>query len=396
MLSNVVYLNNNDSTGLIGFGKGVIYRHSSGNLSDLQAFIDEHIGQYQFVALSYDLKNEIEDLKSNNIDGSKFPNAIIYVPEYVVQIDGDSFNFLQGESNEELKKEIKHFLNDSHAVEKAKLLPRTSKEDYLQHVQSLKNELQYGNIYEVNYCQEYFAENIHLESTFGMYQAVNAATKTPFSCYFKLDEFELLSASPERYIQRIGNQLISQPIKGTIRRGQSQEEDEQLKKQLYNDPKERSENVMIVDLVRNDLSRIATKNSVRVAELFGIYSFETVHQMISTIHCDCPKDTTFTDVLKASYPMGSMTGAPKRSAMQIIEEHEDFKRGLYSGSVGYIDPRGDFDLNVVIRSVLYNRKEQYLSCSVGGAITIQSDPLKEYEECQTKIQKILSIIDGED
>ena len=204
-----------------------------------------------------------------------------------------------------------------------------------------------------------------------------------------MGNFEIFSGSPERYIKKEGLKLISQPIKGTAKRGQSKEEDLRLKERLLADPKERAENVMIVDLVRNDLSKIARKNSVKVDELFGIYSFETVHQMISTISCEVEETTSFTDVLKATFPMGSMTGAPKHSAMKLIEKHENFKRGIYSGAIGYIAPNGDFDFNVVIRTLIYNRETKYLSCPVGGAITIQSSPEAEYEECNIKVQSIL-------
>ena len=204
-----------------------------------------------------------------------------------------------------------------------------------------------------------------------------------------MDDYSIFSGSPERFLKKVGSKLISEPIKGTAKRGLTKTEDEELIKSLVSDPKERAENVMIVDLVRNDLSKIATKNSVQVEELCQIYSFETVHQMISRISCDIKESASFTEIIKATFPMGSMTGVPKIRAMELIEEHESFKRGVYSGSIGYIKPNGDFDFNVVIRSLVYNRKNNYLSCSVGGAITIQSDPEKEYEECLIKVKRIL-------
>lgn len=395
MLKNVVYLNNNDGTGLIGFGDGYLYKHDSADLVELQAVLNVYANDFRFLALSYDLKNEIESLESKNEDVILFPNALVYVPDFVAIIENDEINFLKGDSSDEALNAIHEFLKQQANSNKVLLKARTSKDEYINHVNALKDELQFGNIYEVNYCQEYFQGNVELEDTIGLYQQINEGTKTPFSTYFRLDEFELMCASPERFLQRIGNELISQPIKGTIKRGQTKDEDEALKLQLKNDPKERSENIMIVDLVRNDLSKIATKGSVEVADLCGIYSFETVHQMISTVHCTISDDVSFTDILRATFPMGSMTGAPKLSAMNLIEKHEDFKRGLYSGSVGYMSPNGDFDLNVIIRSVIYNRNLKTISCSVGSAITIQSDPEKEFEECQVKVGKILNILNGE-
>lgn len=195
-----------------------------------------------------------------------------------------------------------------------------------------------------------------------------------------------MCASPERFLKKEKDLLVSQPIKGTAPRGRNAKEDMQLKKELFTDAKERSENVMIVDLVRNDLSHVAAKNSVKVTELFGIYSFSTVHQMISTVTARLGKDYHFTDALRYTFPMGSMTGAPKVRAMQLIEQYEDTRRGLYSGAVGYITPERDFDFNVVIRSILYNKQEQYLGFMAGSAITSGSIPEKEYQECLHKAQ----------
>lgn len=208
----------------------------------------------------------------------------------------------------------------------------------------------------------------------------------------KLNELHALSASPERYIKRSGNTIVSQPIKGTAKRLDNEVNDLNMIKQLQNDPKERSENIMITDLVRNDLSRIAQKGSVKVEELCAIYTFEQVHQMISTISCQVSSETASVDILKNTFPMGSMTGAPKISAMQIIESTEDAKRGLYSGAIGYFTPSGDFDFNVVIRSILYNSIEKYVSFSVGSAITINSIPENEYEECLLKAKAMRLVL----
>ncbi|MFC2104842.1 anthranilate synthase component I family protein, partial [Bacteroidota bacterium] len=219
----------------------------------------------------------------------------------------------------------------------------------------------------------------------------NEISPAPFSCYYKLDDKYLLSASPERFIKKSNNKIISQPIKGTIKRSLDNKNDLKLKTELFNDPKERAENVMIVDLVRNDLSRTANKASVKVEELFGIYSFKQVHQMISTVVSEVNNDINIIDVIKNAFPMGSMTGAPKVRAMRLIEQYEKTKRGLYSGSVGYITPDNNFDFNVVIRSILYNQSKNYVSFTVGGAITSLADPDKEYEECMVKAEAMLKV-----
>jgi para-aminobenzoate synthetase component 1 len=204
-----------------------------------------------------------------------------------------------------------------------------------------------------------------------------------------------MSGSPERFLKREGDRLMSQPIKGTVRRGRSAEEDNALIDTLQSSEKERAENVMIVDLVRNDLSRIAQKATVEVTELCGIHSFQTVHQMVSTIECRLDKDKGLSDILRATFPMGSMTGAPKISAMKHIDRIEPEGRGSYSGSIGYITPTGDFDFNVLIRSLFHNSKTESLVANVGGAITSLSDAHQEYEECMLKAEAILKAVSHE-
>ena len=391
------YFNSNDGTGLFGFGTiDYLEFKVSDDLELIQSFIDKYKSNYIFSNLSFDLKNKVENLTSDNPDNLSFPLATFWIPKTVVKIENGKLSFVQGTDTTENRHRIltflakeKESLQINHSTE---LRPRTSKKDYLEHVNQLKKEIQYGNIYEVNYCQEFYAENYNLIDGEALYFKLNKLTQAPFSSYIRLNNFELFCGSPERFIKKRNSKIISQPIKGTKKRGSSQEEDELLKANLLSDPKERSENVMIVDLVRNDLSKIALKNSVKVDELFGIYSFKTVHQMISTISCEIPKEVNFIAILKALFPMGSMTGAPKISALKLIEKHEEFKRGIYSGAMGYFSPNGDFDFNVVIRTLVYNSSNNYLSCSVGGAITIQSNPEAEYDECFTKIQSILNAI----
>jgi len=390
----IIYLNSNDGTGVLAFGEGekIVLRKNE-KIEDLQNFIDQHKGSYLYGYLSYDLKEQLHGLKSNNGDGLFFPETFFWKPKYVVNLQKENVQFLQGEKNSESLDFISQFLEEetdqNFHPHNFDFKSRISKEEYLSKVLEIKEQIQLGNIYELNFCQEFYAENVDIPYEFDTYFKLNKITQAPYSTYFKFEEFDVFCGSPERFLKKEGNKLFSQPIKGTAPRGKSVEEDLILKSNLASDPKERAENIMIVDLVRNDLSRVAAVNSVRVDELCEIYSFETVHQMISTISCDLKENVNFTDILKATFPMGSMTGAPKLRAMEFIEEFESFKRGLYSGSIGYIAPNGDFDFNVVIRTLLYNRKERYLSCSVGGAITIKSEPEKEYQECLVKVKRIL-------
>ncbi|UOQ71128.1 anthranilate synthase component I family protein [Hymenobacter cellulosilyticus] len=240
-------------------------------------------------------------------------------------------------------------------------------------MEAIREDILNGEVYELNLCQEFYAETVALEPV-GTFLRLLEASPTPFAGFYKWHDRYLLCASPERFLQKKGPQLISQPIKGTIRRGATPGEDERQRQLLLHDEKERAENLMIVDLVRNDLARVAQTGSVQVPELFGLYSFRHVWQMISTVQAQARPDLGLVDMLRATFPMGSMTGAPKIRAMELIEHYERTKRGLYSGSLGYVTPAGDFDFNVVIRSLQYRAGTGYLSFQVGSAITYDSDP----------------------
>ena len=390
----IAYFNSNDGTGRLAFGDGPLLKLSTDNpLEALQSFIDTHKGQHILLNLSYELKNHIEGLSSANPDIHEFPLGYAWVPKYLVDINKEHVHFVQGERDRTSMEFIDYFMEEEidqnfHPFP-YKFEERLPRDEYIAQVKALQEEIQQGNIYEVNFCQEFYANDVKIDYPLDSYFKLNQLTRAPFSSFFSIDDFMIFCGSPERYLLRQGDKLVSEPIKGTTKRGASTQEDEALKAALLADPKERAENVMIVDLVRNDLSKIALPNSVDVEELFGIYTFETVHQMISRISCQVPPEMKFIDILKATFPMGSMTGAPKRSAMELIEKHENFKRGIYSGSIGYIKPSGDFDMNVVIRTLIYNKKKNYLSCPVGGAITIKSDPEREYEECLVKVKGIL-------
>jgi len=358
----------------------------------LQGFYDKH-KDWVFGSLSYDLKNGLEDLQSNHSDKIQFPDLHFFLPEYLFIYKDNKLAIYKHTSVSEFDLSIlKSPIIPSGIAFSGGITNKVSKKKYINNVNLIKEHIQRGDIYEMNYCQEFYAEKTNL-NPFETFTRLNSISKAPFSCYYKVGDKYLLSASPERYIKKVGSKIISQPIKGTRKRGKDLEEDECLKIELYEDQKERSENVMIVDLVRNDLSKIAMKNSVKVAELFGIYTFDQVHQMISTISCEVDGQTSLKEILEATFPMGSMTGAPKISAMQLIEKFETSQRGLYSGAVGYINPQGDFDFNVVIRSIQYNALNKYLSFMVGGAITIGSDAELEYQECLVKAKALFEVLE---
>jgi para-aminobenzoate synthetase component 1 len=353
-----------------------------------------------FGYLSYDLKNDVEQLESHNFDGLGFPDLYFFQPQKLFLLKGDQLEMhylkmLDDEMEDDFVQisntSAGNLIKSDSGKNQKPIQARLPKEEYLKKVQKMLAYIQRGDIYEANFCQEFFAENRKIQPV-ETFQELNSISGPPFATFLRLEEHYLLCASPERYLKKTGSKLLSQPIKGTARRSEDASEDSEIIENLKNDPKERSENVMIVDLVRNDLSRIAEKASVKVEELCEVYSFKQVHQMISTISARLEKNIPPVEALRVTFPMGSMTGAPKISAMKIIEELEETKRGLYSGAVGYFTPEGDFDFNVVIRSILYNEKNQYVSFSVGGAITAGSIPEKEYEECLLKAKAMRQVL----
>ncbi len=349
--------------------------------------------------LTYDLKNEVEMLQSDNPDALYFPDLYFFQPLKLVKLKAEGLQFLYlPEVAHEIDTDYETIFSadfqdlQTEALETPKIKVRFNKDAYCAQVSQMLEEIKRGTIYEANFCQEFYAEaQINPIKSF---LKLNAMSRAPFAAYFRLGEQYALCSSPERYLQKAGTTLISQPIKGTSRRGRTPEEDFRLKQTLENDPKERSENIMITDLVRNDLSRVASKGSVQVEELCRIYTFEQVHQMITTVSAEIPSGTDPVLCLKHTFPMGSMTGAPKISAMQIIERLENRKRGLYSGSIGYFTPEDDFDFNVVIRSILYNAEQKYLSFTVGSAITARAVPENEYEECLIKAKAMCKTLES--
>ena len=269
----------------------------------------------------------------------------------------------------------------------AALTPMWNEDEYRSKFEAVHQALQRGDIYEMNLCMPWEGRAPG-HASWSVFARLAEKTKAPHSAYVQAGTWRTMCASPERFLAKQGRRLLSQPIKGTVRRGATPAEDEALKAQLAASEKERAENVMIVDLVRNDLSRVAERDSVTVEELFGIHTFGTVHQMISTVACTLRPDASPLDILRATFPMGSMTGAPKLSAMRHIARLEAAGRGVYSGTIGFVDPDGDWDLNVVIRSLMHRADTGRVDATVGGAITLLSQAHSEHEECLLKAEAL--------
>lgn len=352
----------------------------------------KHTNDWLFGYLSYDLKNGLEKLHSSNHDGLGFADLYFFQPKKLYLLRGNELQIAYlNLCDDEIERDFNHICRTEVRRTPAGAIAvrqRLSQSDYIIRVEKMLAHIQRGDIYEANFCMEYFARDARI-NPLETYRRLNDISKPPFAAFARIDQRYILSASPERYLKKQGRKLISQPIKGTASRHPDPEIDKANKASLVNNPKERAENIMIVDLVRNDLSRVAAKDSVQVPELCGAYTFEQVHHLVSTVTATLDSDLSGIEAVRASFPMGSMTGAPKISAMNIIEALEETKRGIYSGALGYFTPEGDFDFSVVIRSILYNEATKYVSFCVGSAITAQAEPAQEYEECRLKAQAML-------
>lgn len=344
-----------------------------------------------FGYLGYDLKNHLEALESNNVRLSPLGDCTLFAPQHLIEWTEQGILRISSPDAERIKEEILHTpIQEDAALKASRFSPLTSKEDYIQTVKALKNHILEGDIYEINYCMAFEAQAQAFDPTMAFHK-LQRQSPMPFSSFLKIHDQYALCASPERFMKKQGQTLISQPIKGTIKRGQSEQEDRELRERLFNSEKERAENLMIVDLVRNDLARSSVYGSVKVDELFGIYTFKQLHQMISTVSSELADSHSPIAAIANAFPMGSMTGAPKVKSMELIEQYEHTRRGLFSGAIGMLEPNGDFDFNVVIRTLFYDQQAQKLSFQVGSAITYDADPEYEYEECLLKASSLLKI-----
>lgn len=362
------------------------------NLFELDRFLQEKQG-WTFGHLSYELKNNWFPFQSDHPDPVGFPPAFFFEPTVILQLTDTALK-IQASDPAEIFRQIQDVKIPETNIPSVFLRQRMSKEEYLQTIQILQQHIIRGDCYEINFCQEFYAEPVKINPV-DIFHRLTSLSPNPFSALYKLHQRYLICASPERYLVKKGDRILSQPMKGTIKRDLLHPElDAELKMELKQSAKDRSENVMVVDMVRNDLSRICEEGTVKVDELFGVYTYPQVHQMISTISGKLKQGLSFSSLIEATFPMGSMTGAPKHRVIELIDQYENSIRGIFSGSVGYIDPQGNFDLNVVIRSIMYNEASGYLSYQVGSGITYYSDPGKEWEECLLKGAAMKKILEG--
>lgn len=335
-----------------------------------------------FGYFGYDLKNSTEKLYSKNEKLIDAPDFYFMEPELLLSVEDEKVVSIIGDYEHENRP--KHPV----AGQINRLEPLIRKSEYLSKIDAIKNQIREGDYYELNYSYPFTGD--FQGDPYWLYQKMREINPVPFGGFIRKDDLSVCCASPERFLKRIGSRVFSEPIKGTAARSSNKDEDTFQKNLLLNE-KNRAENLMIVDLVRHDLSKIAKRGSVIVPKLFDIQSFGTVHQLISTVEGEIDKGILPVDIIKACFPMGSMTGAPKIEVMKAIEHLEMYQRNIYSGAIGYFEPNGNFDFNVVIRSAITKRDK--LVYPVGGAITSDSDPLDEWEETHLKAKVLTKIFD---
>ncbi|MDO6435577.1 anthranilate synthase component I family protein [Flavitalea sp. BT771] len=399
--------------GLLAAGAVEYVRASAGHaFEDLREFAGRH-HDWLFGHFAYDLVKETEPfgISQQATNPVGFPDLFFFIPEIIIELKGDRLHI--GSLRQDHAGILEEILaapgdgvgrqpmdgaaggagtrNAAGSVERGegpRLQAAFSREEYLETIRTLREHILRGDCYEINFCQEFFSQPTDVDPL-QIWQSLSKASPNPFAAFYRLEDKYLLCASPERYLRREGNRVISQPIKGTAPRVPGDPgADRAAGAGLAVSAKDRSENVMVVDLVRNDLSKVCLPGSVRVRELFGIYGFPQVYQMTSTVEGELAPGVDFIDAIQATFPMGSMTGAPKRRVVELIDQYERTSRGLFSGALGYVTPEGDFDFNVIIRSLFYNKTCHYLSYQVGSGITFYSNPEQEYEECLVKAEGI--------
>ncbi|HEX7845338.1 MAG TPA: anthranilate synthase component I family protein [Chitinophagaceae bacterium] len=364
-------------------------------LQQLQQFRDQSKG-WLFGHLGYDLKNEMEELSSTHADQIQFPDLFFFEPEIVIRLSENEMTIEANDPEAVFAAINSTGIQNPGSPTQVKIQQRIAREEYIAIIQRLQQHILRGDCYEINFCQEFFAGDAMIDPV-EVYKKLSEISPNPFSALYRMDDKWLICASPERFLKKQGNKILSQPIKGTSKRIIADANlDAKNKSELFNSSKDRSENVMVVDLVRNDLAKLCKEGTVVVDELYGVYSFPQVHQMISTISGELKENISFSGIIGATFPMGSMTGAPKKRVMELIEEYEQAKRGIFSGAVGYISPNDDFDFNVVIRSIMYNATNKYVSFQAGSGITFYSDADKEWEECLLKAEAMKKALGTEE
>lgn len=379
----------------------VVTQDSGGGVADWYAAVSER-ADWLFGYLGYELNATTDNISPSPQQLFNTAPLRFFVPGIVIRVQNNIAMISVHEMACDTPENVFRKINDTpfetltsayNQSENIRLEPLISDYDYVNTVKKIQQHIIDGDIYELNYCQPFVARNTTIDPV-AVFNRLCAVAKAPFSVLYRCGEQYLMCASPERFFSFDGKTMRSMPIKGTRKRGEDEASDKRLFADLESSEKDKAEHVMIVDLVRNDLTPLAETGSIQVTDLFGIYPFEQVWQMVSTVSARLRSDAKLSEALIRAFPMGSMTGAPKIRAMQLAAQYEPWQRGMYSGAFGYFDPDGRCDFNVIIRSLLYHTQTQLLAAYAGGAIVYDSIPEKELEECYVKLSGILRVLNG--
>lgn len=358
--------------------------------------LEAKCGKWWLGFIGYGLRTQVEQVPITNPSPVDFPESYLFSPKLLLRL-------LDHETIEATGPWAEYWLAHRNLPKSLSLqvsgepmrfgepMAWVKEEAYQQGFDKIKHHIAEGDVYELNYCVPFTAVT-HGSDPSDMALAMLKEQDAPFGAVLKMDQRFIISLSPERYLKKQGKELVCQPMKGTAPRAADPEVDHANAQKLRESEKERAENMMIVDLVRNDMARASIPGTVAVTEMFGVYPFARVHQMISTITGYLTEGNSGLKALKYAFPMGSMTGAPKVRAMQIIDEVEAFERGPYSGALGYITPSGDYDFNVLIRSLFIDTPRRMAFFAAGGAITWDATAHDEWAEIQLKASHILATL----
>lgn len=383
--------------------KELLSKFSTDNLPQLPPFQGGAAG-----AFAYDLYQYLENIPLHAVDSAQFPEMAIGFYDVVIAFDSYQKQAwlistglpleVPAARLERAQNRLNYFLDllyqcraakpvDNKAANLQNLVSNFTKDAYIKAVETVKGHILAGDIFQANISQRFQAELPSGLSAFALYKHLRKINPAPFAAFFNLGGFQVLSASPERFLHLIDNKVETRPIKGTSPRSSDFELDRRFAQKLKKSAKDRAENIMIVDLMRNDLSKVCKDHSVSVSQLCGLESYALVHHLVSVVNGELRPDQDAVDLLMAAFPGGSVTGAPKIRAMEIIAQIERSRRGLYCGSLGFIGFNGSMDTSIVIRTYIINNK--IVSFQAGGAIVLDSDPADEYQETLIKLRGFL-------
>jgi para-aminobenzoate synthetase component 1 len=388
---------------------------NSNSLYVFQDFFDKysrtHTSPFPFSGgfvgfLSYDLCHKIEKIPYMAKDDKHIPDIYFALYDGVFVYDHnkrESYIVAHGitQPAEDIIKKLNKIIKQANKktatvniVEERKnkneITPNFSKEEYIKNVGKIKRYIKNGDIYQANLTQRF--ETKYTGEPWALYQRLRNINPAPFSSFIDYGDFQIVSSSPERFVKVDNRKIQTRPIKGTIARGINKEEDISNQQLLLNSEKDKSELIMIVDVARNDLGRISKIGTVKVETLFSLEEYPTVYHLVATVTGELREDVKFADIIKATFPGGSITGAPKIRAMEIIDEIEPTRRNVYTGSIGYLDLNGNMDLNIVIRTIILKEGKAFFQ--VGGGIVWDSDEESEYKETILKGEALQKAIEG--